>query len=306
MNIVTDEDLIAFTGVQESQFIGRPSDWRQEVDDRLEGNASTVGAMLPWSKTHGYVRLRPKEVSIWGGYNGHGKSQLLGQVMAWGLLQQRWLVASLEMPPPATIERMIRQMSGSRHPTISYMDSLYRQMDRSLWIYDQTDSVKHDRILGLIHYAACELSIDHIVIDSLIKCGIGRDDYEAQAAFIDRLCWAAKSHGIHIHIVHHIRKPQDDNDYKVPGKMGFRGAAEITDLVDNVFIVHRNKLKEEKIRTGQQVSEGEPDCILKCDKQRHGEWEGSFKLWFHRDSMQYTPQPGGRVMHYEIASSQEW
>lgn len=301
MNIVTDEQLIAFTGVQESQFIGRPSDWRQEVKDRLDGNVIQAGAMLPWGKTHPHVRLRPCEVSLWGGYNGHGKSQMLGMVTAWGLKTQKWLVASMEMPPPATIERMIRQMSGGRNPSDEYIDKLYGCMDDNLWIYDQTDSVKSDRILGLIHYAASELNVDHIVIDSLIKCGIGRDDYEAQAAFVDRICWAAKAHKIHVHIVHHMRKPHGDDDSKVPSKMDLRGAGEVSDLVDNVFIVHRNKRKEEKERQGQLVDPSEADSILKCDKQRHGEWEGSFKLWFHKDSMQYVSSQERRRMIYEAS-----
>ena len=31
----------------------------------------------------------------------------------------------------------------------------------------------------------------------------------------------------------------------------------------------------------------DPDALLICDKQRHGEAEGEYMLWFDRNSFQY-------------------
>ena len=36
------------------------------------------------------------------------------------------------------------------------------------------------------------------------------------------------------------------------------------------------------------------DCVLKCNKQRHGDWEGSFSLWFHADSYRFIEKYGER------------
>ena len=91
-----------------------------------------------------------------------------------------------------------------------------------------------------------------------------------------------------------------DKEQNVPDKFDIRGAGEITDLVDNVFIIHRNKAKEEKTRTNQMVNPEDPDCMLVVAKQRHGEWEGMFKLWFHPPSKQYIPNPDNRIMSYEL------
>jgi len=35
-------------------------------------------------------------------------------------------------------------------------------------------------------------------------------------------------------------------------------------------------------------TEGKSDALLICDKNRHGEWEGSIPLWYHAPSLQYT------------------
>ena len=296
--ISEDIDFLKFVGTQESQYLEKASAFTEEVLARLNGDQSLMGELLPWSKSHRCVALRPGEVSIWGGYNGHGKSQLLGQVCAWGLKESKWLIASLEMKPAATMYRMTRQITRRRDASPDYVKKFLTWTDDKLWIYDQLDTVKAERILGMVHYAAQELGINHIVIDSLMKCGIGTDDYNSQKDFIDRLCWAAKSENIHIHLVHHMRKGQ--NEYSPPDKHDFRGAGELTDLVDNVFIVHRNKGKEDKVRNNELVDEGEADCTLRIAKQRHGEWEGAFKFWFHGDSMQYVSQPDKGSMKYDF------
>jgi len=225
-------------------------------------------------------------------------SLVLGQVCAWSLDKTKWLIASMEMLPEATMERMAKQTSGNGKPSDSFLEKLLCWTDDRLWIYDQTDTVKTDRILAVIHYAANKLGVNHIVIDSLIKCGIKKDDLNGQSEFVDRLCWAAKKNMVHIHLVHHVRK--GDKETNIPDKFDVRGAGEITDLVDNVFIIHRNKSKEGKIRRKEEVSEDEPDTRLIVAKQRHGEWEGHFNLWFHPGSTQFTPSPGNQVMRYFI------
>ena len=307
MQLLTDKDLGEFLAEQESQYIEQASFWRQCVVDRFENGKRIYGDKLPWSKTHAYVRLRPGELSIWGGYNGAGKSMLLSQVCAWGLRESRWCIASMEMLPEATMYRMCRQVSGNVQPSVGYLNQFMTWTDGRLWIYDQTDTVPKERIAAMLLYCARKLKMNHIVIDSLIKCGIPREDYEKQAAFVDRLCWIAKTEKVHIHLVHHMRK--GENELKRPGKYDLRGAGELSDLVDNVFIVHRNKSKEltmknptaplDKIEKAKQ----EPDQILAIEKQRHGEWEGSFCFWFHEDSMQYTPTIDNRPFVLDMSGN---
>ncbi|NIT58394.1 MAG: AAA family ATPase [Aliifodinibius sp.] len=306
MIILRDQDLLYKIGEQQSQFVAPASEWTQEVIKRLRGDIEVSGDLMPWSKTHSRVAFRPGEVTLWGGYNGHGKSQVLNQICAWLLQRSKWLIASMEMKPAATMARMCRQIAGCRDVNPIYAQKFMDWTDNRLWIYDQTDTVRNDRILGVVLYGAKVLGADHIVIDSLMKCGFnGRLDEVAgqQVEFVDRLCWAAKSHDVHIHLVHHMRKGEGtQGEYSRPGKHDFRGNGAIVDLVDNAIISHRNKRKEAAMAKGETMHENEPDQTLEVVKQRHGEWEGIVKLWFHPDSLQYLPKQTRSAMPYRMAA----
>ena len=93
-----------------------------------------------------------------------------------------------------------------------------------------------------------------------------------------------------------MRKGSDE--YTTPGKCDFRGAGEITDLVDNVLIVHRNKLRELKIQNGDVTVTEEPACTLTVAKQRNGEWEGKINLWYNEGALQYVSRSDGRPMPF--------
>lgn len=298
------EEYLAFLGKQESQEVLPVTDFAHALFQRLETGNAKHGPALPWIKTHDTIRFQPGELSIWAGINGHGKSLLLGQVILWWLKYQTALIASLEMKPVETLYRMARQMKGGMFGH-EYLDEFMAGLDGKLWIYDQLDSVQSDRILGLIHYAASELKTDHIVIDSLTKCGLSRDDYAVQARFVDRIQWAAKRHNVHVHLVCHMRKGNDENTR--PGKFDIRGAAEISDLADNVLVVYRNKPKEDaqkKRESGQMLSRAEeaelskPDTILRVDKNRANGEEASFGLWFHQGAMQFLATDMPQAMHW--------
>jgi twinkle protein len=122
-----------------------------------------------------------------------------------------------------------------------------------------------------------------MVIDSLMKCVRGEDDYNGQKALVDELCAIARDHSIHIHLVHHIRKLE--NEAKKPDKSDVKGSGAITDQVDNVLLVWRNKADQ------QSRKAADPDAALICCKQRHGEWEGGINLWFDKESQQYLEHP---------------
>lgn len=91
---------------------------------------------------------------------------------------------------------------------------------------------------------------------------------------------------IHVHLVHHVRK--GTSEYDLPNKFGVKGSGSITDQVDNVFMVWKNKKKIDAVQMGETVDDGkEPDAMLICEKQRNGEWEGKVGLWFDRNSWQF-------------------
>lgn len=244
-----------------------------------------AGDSLPWSKTAFSIRLRPGEVSLWPGINGHGKSLLTSQV-ALDLVNQgrRVVVASLEMQPVRTLVRMARQAIGTASPTEGAVVQFVDWLKYRLWLYDEHGRADPRRMLAVIRYAAMELKVSHFFLDSLMMCVKGEEDYDGQKDFVTELCAVAHDTNCHVHLIHHTRKLKDEGD--VPGKFDAKGSGSITDQVDNVFTVWRNKRKEAERQNGG-VDESKPDAYLVCDKQRHGEWEGRVYLWFDPASFSY-------------------
>jgi len=271
----------------EMDSIRRVDDFSESVADYASKGQIISGSELPWSKANDYIKLGTGKLSIWAGQSGSGKSLLLGQVITKLLMSgEKAVIASLEMPPRETIYRMICQ-SATCKASRGYCLKWIEYFKQKLFIYDELDRVDVDRILGMCHFSAHELGMNHIVIDSLTKCGVGRDDYAKQATFVDRLQWCAKTWNVHIHLVCHMRK--SDNT----GKNDIRGAAEITDLADNVFILDRNREKEKEIEKEQygavpnEKITNQADAYLKLAKNREFGHEKDFCLWFDKSSGVY-------------------
>lgn len=309
---IFDRDDIDFTLFEQEseakQKVKGAAIWVQELIDNIRNPVRAPRALMPWRKTHSLIQFRPGEVTVWGGANGQGKSLVTGQI-ALSLCAQgeKVAIASFEMKPVKTLERMGRQWSGENpsHPAYAgrpeatdHLVGLYEQFrdwtDGKLFLYDQQGTVNAKQVGAVVRFCAVEKGVTHFFIDSLMKCMTAEDDFNAQKQFVDELTAIARDYGIHIHLVHHVKKPA--NEETKPGKYDFKGSGSITDQIDNVIAVWRNKTKERAREAGKSVNEAEPDALLICDKQRNGEWEGSIGLWFHRDSQQFVGNPGDQPL----------
>lgn len=255
------------------------------------------GLLLPWSKASGNIAFRAAEVTVWTGINGHGKSQMLGHVlingMKWG---ERCCIASMEMPPRRTLHRMTRQITGLSQPSIPFIRAAHDWLSDKLWMFAVVGTAKADRIIDVFRYARQRYGITQFVVDSLAKCGIPEDDYNGQKAFVERLVDFCHEHECHVHLVAHARKGQDEN--QAPGKLDVKGTGALTDMVDNVVSVWRNKRKEKAIEDAKsemmetpEETAARPDAALIVSKQRNGDWEGQINLWFDHESLQYLGSP---------------
>lgn len=274
-------------GPDESGNVRPASDWVDEVIARFHEPASHAGATMGWDKTHDKFRFRPAEVTLWPGINGHGKSLFTSQVAVDLMVNDETVcIASFEMKPAATMARMSRQAYGGPLPNIDFIRDFHRWTDGRLWLYDVQGTVKAERVIACGRFAASK-GVKHFFVDSLMKCVRGEDDYNGQKDFVDALCALAKETGMHIHLIHHVKKLADEN--QKPGKFDAKGSGSITDQVDNVLTVWRNKRKEKAKEAEELTNEmrAEPDTFVICDKQRNGEWEGRFGFWFHPGAQQY-------------------
>lgn len=257
----------------------RPANfWREQHLELLKhGGAKAHGATLPWVKTHEDVRFRAGEVTLWHGQNYSGKSLITSQT-AVDLCGQgfRVCIASLEMSPTNTLDRMAKQAAGG-YADPGTVNRFHDWTDDRLWIYDRRGSMQWEKMVAVIRYAVDKFDIQHFFIDSLMKCVRGEDNYNAQKDFVDALCAVAQDLQIHIHLVHHTGKPKDANG--VPGRYDAKGSGSISDQVDNCIGVWRNRIENRAPES--------PDCLLNIDKQRNGEWDGKVALWFDPRSMTY-------------------
>lgn len=246
------------------------------------------GFDFPWQKIP--IRSYLGEVSVWTGWNGHGKSILLGQLVTEAARQgQIACIASFEMHPEKTLERMVQQFVGNFPNKDQIIDAMNWYNSR-VWIFDLVGTAKKDRLLDVFSYAYHRYGITQFVIDSLSKCGIADDDYDGQKSFIDALGDFVKQTNTHVHLVAHSRKGSDES--RPPGKMDIKGSGSLTDMVDNVFCVFKNKQKRidlqnfkegipVKGKTREEV-EKEYDATLLCEKSREdgSDVEGMYGLFF--------------------------
>lgn len=303
MHTITDDEIDFETYMHvtdHQQKVRAASTYVQALMDRVNSPVREKQLYMPWGKTKNLLQFRPGEVTVWGGENGSGKSLITGQV-ALSLCAQDEKVglASFEMKPTKTLERMGRQWTGfnlndplilcdpvERRELMAKYTEFMQWTDNKLWMYDQQGTVSWKQVCAVTRYCAKELGITQFFVDNLMKCVAGEDDYNGQKAFVGELCAIAQDENIHVHLVHHVKKPTADN--AEPSKYDFKGSGAITDQVDNVIAVWRNKKKERATQTKKPVFDTDPDAKLIVDKQRNGEgWEGAIYLWYDQASSQF-------------------
>lgn len=297
-----DVDFASYLDLTDAHAkVKKASLWVDDLKASLIEAKTEKQITLPWEKTKTLFNFRMGEVTLWSGQNGHGKSLMTSQI-ALSLIgqDQSVCIASFEMKPVTTLKRMARQFVGMNpyaeefqgEEGMKILQGLYDEfggwIEKWLWFYDQQGSADTQTVLGMVKYCASELKIKHIFVDSLMKCVKGEDDYNGQKLFIDTVTAIARDYDCHIHIVHHLRKPKDENE--VPDKHDNKGSGSITDQVDNVMLVWRNKRKEDdmKLKGIKSNHSTEPDARLLCRKQRNGEHEPTIALWYNADAQQFV------------------
>jgi twinkle protein len=297
--------------------VRRAKDYVEPLKERLRVKEKAKVAYLPWPHTKESFEFRKGEVTLWSGQNGHGKSLMTSEIALSVMGQdEKVCIASFEMKPITTMQRMARMWVGLNpfssefqgDDGIAALDQLYDQFgdwtDNRLWLYDQVGTADADTVIGMVRYCAKELQINHIFVDNLAKCVKAEDDFNGQKRFVDELTSVARDYNIHVHLVHHLRKPANEN--AVPDKHDNKGSGAITDLVDNVMLVWRNKPKEDDIKLNGEYADlkNDPDHYLLCRKQRNyegsGEGEPTIKLWFLRDAQQYVAQPHDAPLFFPL------
>jgi len=245
----------------------------------LLGAEAEPGLTLPWDKTNGRALIRDGKLVIWTGYSRHGKTAMLKGLMLHAIANgYRPLVASMEEEVLEVWCDMAWQACGEPEPSPIEIDRFVDFVRGKLWLYDQQGQISPQRMLAVCRYAASELKVTQIVVDSLMLLAVARDDYEAQARFVSELKSVAKDTGCTIHLVAHMRKRDGKVGDDSPGSLhDIAGGHEIGSMADYVFVVWRD------------VKNAAAQTILKVEKQRgRVNWLGTIGLNFHERSRQFV------------------
>jgi twinkle protein len=261
-----------------------------------------AGYVLPWHKLADRVVFRPGELTLWTGATGAGKSQVLSHALV-GMADQgaRVCIASLEMAPAQLLRRMVKQAGNVDRPTESYVRHIMGWLDDWLWIFAIVGKREVGRIIEVFEYARCRYGCDVFAVDSLMRLGVGAEDWEGQEkAVFELVSWAIEK-GVHLHLVAHARKSDRTVLHAVPDAEDVKGTSEIGANAFNIIGVWRNRKLEDEIRQAlEAVERGDasqqakldelaqkPTVIANVAKQRNGDWEGKFGLWFNQATYQY-------------------
>ena len=205
------------------------------------------------------------ELSVWSGGNGSGKSTLLNQLAIEAILQgYKTLIFSGELKDSRLMKWLDLQLCGKKNliynkETDTYMpsdiDTTIKITDNKLFVYDNEIGNNIEKIFNAIEDAVSKHNIQMVILDNLMSINLssyGNDKYDIQTKFVTDLTALAKKRNIHIHFVCHPRK-----SVSFLRKYDISGTADLTNLADNVFIVHRvnNDFKKQT----QEMFKWKPD-----------------------------------------------
>jgi twinkle protein len=272
--------------------------WKFKDDVVREFNPVEQDALprLPWEKTHDAFRFRPGEVTCYFGFSSHGKSVVMDQVTV-SLIDQgeSVAIASLEMPPSKTLAKMCRQATCREWPNEENVKQFLKWSDKLLYVFDHTGMINAETMLAVVRYTIDKYQVKHFVIDNLMKCIRGQDNYNGEKDFVDGLVAIAKFYGIHIHLVAHVKK---SDEAKRPSRYDIRGSSTISDQVDNCVYVWRNKDLERRLREGDHRKGIEFDTLLGIDKQRENGIEGEYGFYYDQQTCQFLPHVAAKPITY--------
>ncbi|WP_417793088.1 toprim domain-containing protein [Terasakiella pusilla] len=312
MDCLKNADTLKPDGLRHS------NEFRDKVVDLFYPKGGELpGYTLPFAGYERKFRFRRGEMTIWTGMTGDGKSQTLSHVKV-DLIRQGAKVceASFEMSPEQNIKRMVRQSLNLKwdkddplatRPQKEQILSAFDWWEDQFYVFERVGKSNVDHMLSIFDYALRRYGCDTFIVDSLMRLGVGSEDYEGQEKAVYKLVNWAVENNVHVHLVAHARKTSNEKGYSRPPTMNdIKGSQEIGANSPNAISVWRNRELENILakpfhaRTeSEKEKAGKPPVLFWVLKQRNGDWEGKIGLWFNNGSYQYrTAEDPPEGVHY--------
>lgn len=187
------------------------------------------------------------ELSIWSGGNGSGKSTLLSQIAIESFRKgNNVLIFSGELKDSRLMKWLNLQICGKNNLYHDEKFDFYYPRDKQktmefsnnkLFVYDNEIGNDISKIIFSIYDAVKNKKVKMVILDNLMSMNLssyGNEKYDVQTKLVTDLSNMAKRLNIHIHFVCHPRKSTS-----FLRKYDISGTADLTNIADNVFIVHR-------------------------------------------------------------------
>lgn len=189
------------------------------------------------------------QLSVWSGGNASAKSTYLNQIAIESVNQgYKTLIYSGELIAPRLLKWIIMQCAGKRKMSYNrtkdyyyvpdnYKNDIVEWLDNKLFIYNNECGNKVKQIVMSIKECVSKNNIKVVIIDNLMSMNLSEysdNKFDTQSLFVQELSALSKELNIHIHFVCHPRKTTT-----FLRKNDISGSADLTNIADNVFIMHR-------------------------------------------------------------------
>jgi len=245
------------------------------------------------------------ELSVWSGGNGSAKSTFLNQ-LALETINQNYNVAiySGELTSKRLMQWITLQASGKDNvinvggfykPTDDAKSKILYWLDGKLFVFDNSKGNKKELILQSIRDIVEKKKVKVVIIDNLMSIELeNTSKYDDQSNFIKELSSMAKELNIHIHFVCHPRKTT-----LFLRKNDISGTADLTNIADNVFILHRvgkdfiRNFKETfDIRDDKYQLFNYSNVIEICKNREYGVQDEFIGLYYEKESKRLLNNSG--------------
>jgi len=250
------------------------------------------------------IGLNKGEVSCVSGLSGSAKSTWLSQlsleVVSAG---KKVALFSGELHESRVLEWLQLQAAGKDFtiPT-KYENYFYvapfvkpyinKWLEQKIFVYNNNYGNKVEELLRAIEHCISTKGVDMVILDNLMSIDLGATNFnknEKQTEFIHSVVGFAKKFNVHIALVAHPRKSQG-----FLRKDDIAGTADLTNAVDNVFIIHRVNRDFKRL---SQLTLGFPatheiyeyDNVIEICKNRDlGYQDEMIGLYFEKESKSFS------------------
>jgi twinkle protein len=259
-------------------------------------------------------RIRPREMTIWTGFPGGGKSNALYQNTAYlaFVKGEASVIASLEEETDVITGLIMIHALGMQYSKEKNVHDAFvavgEAMRKKIFFYSFRGRAPFEEVLKTAEFVIRKHGAKHFIFDSVAKTDLNIEDNQDANKFVSTCVTSMNDTGAHYHLVAHSRKGNDNDIAEMPGLQQIKGASAFGVETFNSVTVWKNKMKKVMVEQATKYKDkggfksryakpGEepksitvedakriPDGYINVDKQKVGGNTGRYPIWFDRNN----------------------